>query len=70
MQAIEFQTRIENGAILIPEEYKSQLTGPVRVIVMTEDRSVDSSMIQELLANPLKVPDFKPLTREEIYGRD
>jgi len=70
MKAIEFQTRVENGAIRIPEEYKTQLTGKVRVVVMIEDRPMENSIIKELLANPLKVPDFKPLTRDEIYERD
>ncbi len=70
MRAIEFQARIENGTIRIPDEFKTKLTGPVRVIVMTEERSAAKSMIQTLLAEPLKIPDFTPLTREEIYGRD
>ena len=70
MKAIEFQTRVENGAIRIPEKYKGQLTGNVRVVIMIEDRPAESSIIKELLANPLKIPDFKPLTRDEIYERD
>jgi len=70
MQAIEFQTRIEDGAILIPEEYRDELSGTVRVIVMKEDRTEGSSMIEELLANPLRIADFKPLTRDEVYGQD
>ncbi len=70
MKAIEFQTRVENGAIPIPEEYKADLTGNIRVVVMMEDRPMERSIIKELLANPLKVPDFKPLTRDEIYERE
>lgn len=70
MKAIEFQTRVENGAIRIPEKYQGQVNGEVRVVIMIEDRPAESSIIKELLANPLKIPDFKPLTRDEIYERD
>jgi len=28
-----------------------------------------SNLIDELLANPVKLPGFKPLTRDEIYER-
>lgn len=37
MQAIEFQTQVKNGSIKIPEELKGKLTGPVCVIVLTEE---------------------------------
>ena len=38
MQAVEFQTTIRNGAIQVPDALKSQLAGPVRVIVLTENK--------------------------------
>ncbi len=69
MQAIEFQTQVKNGSIEIPEELKGKLIGPIRVIVLTEDAVRKSSAIEELLANPIKIEDFKPLTRDEIYER-
>lgn len=69
MQAIEFQTQVKNGSIEVPEELKDKLTGPVRVIVLTEDHVRKPSAIEELLANPIKVENFKPLTRDEIYER-
>lgn len=69
MQAIEFQTQVKNGSIEIPEELKGKLTGPVRVIVLTEESVRKPSAIEELLANPIKVENFKPLTRDEIYER-
>jgi len=67
MYAVEFQTRVENGAIPIPEEYRDRFTGPVRVIVMGADELGTDNMIDELLEKPLKIADFKPLTRSEIY---
>ena len=69
MQAIEFQTQVKNGSIEVPEELKDKLIGPVRVIVLTEDAVRKPSAIEELLANPIKVENFKPLTRDEIYER-
>jgi hypothetical protein len=70
MPTIEFQTRIENGAILIPEEYRDRFLGSVRVILMGEELAGDGNLIEELLAKPLKIPEFRPLTRDEIYGSE
>lgn len=69
MQAIEFQTQVKNGNIEIPEELKGKLTGLVRVIVLREEKAERTSIIEQLWANPIKVENFKPLTRDEIYER-
>ena len=69
MKAIEFQARVENGAIPIPDEHKEKLTGSVHVLVMIEDRPVEKSIIKELLANPLKIRDFQPFSRDEAHER-
>ncbi len=38
MQAIEFQTILQNGTVTIPEQYSPQWEGKhIRVIVLTED---------------------------------
>lgn len=67
MFAIEFQTKIKNGNIEIPIEYKDKFAGPVRVIVMGQDRIPQTDLIERLLANPIKLETFVPLTREEVY---
>lgn len=67
MYAIEFQTKVKNGSIAIPEEYRNQLKGSVRVILLAEESTDNFDMIEHLLANPLNIEGFKPLTREEIY---
>lgn len=67
MYAIEFQTKVKNGSIAIPEEYRDQLKGSVRVILLAEENTETFDMIEQLLAKPLNVEGFKPLTREEIY---
>ena len=70
MFTIEFQARIDNGAIELPEKYRDRLKGPVRVILVGEGESSSGNMIDELLARPLQIPDFRPLSRDEIYARD
>ena len=67
---IEFHARIDNGAIEVPEKFRDRLKGLVRVIVVSEAESSSGGMIDELLARPLQIPDFRPLTRNEIYARD
>ena len=67
MYAIEFQTKVKDGSIAIPEEYRDQLKGSVRVILLAEESTEKFDMIEHLLANPLNVEGFKPLAREEIY---
>ena len=67
MQAIEFQTKVKDGSITIPEEYRNKVNGNVRVIVLAEGHGSAFDMIEHLLANPVIVEGFKPLAREEIY---
>ncbi len=42
MYAVEFQTRVTNGAIEIPDEWKGKLASAVRVIVLTEEEPVEA----------------------------
>lgn len=67
MRAIEFETRVKDGNIEIPEEFRDQLHGPVRVTVLLEQKPAQPDMLEQLWINPIKVENFKPLTREEIY---
>jgi hypothetical protein len=70
MYAVEFQTTIKNGVIEIPAEYQRNLNRSVRVILLAEDvPQATKSFIDQLLARPLRVKSFHPLTREEIYAR-
>lgn len=80
MYAIEFQAKIKNGLIKIPKKYWKRLglqegKENVRVIVLS-DQSEDFSgevankdMIEQLLLNPLQIPDFRPLGRDNLYDR-
>ena len=67
MYAIEFQTKVNDGSISIPEQYRNRIKGYVRVILLAEESAEKFDMIEYLLANPLNVEGFKLPTREEIY---
>ena len=69
MYAVEFQARIKNGMIEIPARYKDKLKDIVRVIVLTDENETAPNLIDQLLASPLKIENFKPLSRTEIYER-
>lgn len=75
MYAVEFKAKIENGVIAIPRRLKSMLTDTVKVIVLKDDfgkktirETSRGDAIDRLLATPLSMPDFKPLSRKEIYN--
>jgi ureidoglycolate hydrolase len=70
MQAIEFQAIIKNGVIEIPRQYLRNLSNRVRVILLVEQTPKTTvNFIDQLLAHPVRVQGFRPLTREEIYAR-
>jgi hypothetical protein len=69
MYAVEFQAKIKNGTIEIPEVYRKRFKERVRVILLAEEESTIVNLIDQLLQHPLKVAEFKPLSREEIYER-
>ena len=70
MNAIEFQTKIKDGSIQVPREYRRNGVYHARVIVLVDDlprSSVD--MIGQLLAHPVEMVGFQPLSREEAHER-
>jgi hypothetical protein len=70
MQSIEFQAKIQNGVIQIPEIYKGELDGEcVKVIVLKQTKQAAVDIIDELTEHPVEF-DWPPLTREEIYDRN
>lgn len=69
MNVIEFQTTVKDSTITIPEEYRNKIKGTVRVILLATEPTQSFDMIDHLLANPLRVRGFKPLSRGEIYER-
>lgn len=54
MQAIEFQTVMQNGAIEVPAELRAKIQGQVRVIILTEDETeADEDYLGYLIENPI-----------------
>jgi hypothetical protein len=72
MQAIEFETRIENGRIVIPEPYQQTFGDSlqVRVIVLKPEPmgTEQDDIIAELLEHPLEIDNFMPQTRDGFYA--
>ncbi len=70
MQAIEFKTKIKKGMIIIPEKYRKILKENVKVIVLTEENETrPSDIIDNLMDSPVKIANFKPINRDDIYDR-
>ncbi len=71
MRAVEFQARVKEGKIEIPSQYRGRIQGWVRVILLVEEPAppATANFIDRLLAQPVQVKDFRPLSREEIHAR-
>jgi hypothetical protein len=70
MQTIEFRTKIKNGIIHIPAKFKGKVANDVQVILFAQsEKNNQLDIIDELMANPLKVAGFKPMTRDEANAR-
>ncbi len=69
MQALTFEATVKDGMIRVPRKYQNQLPKRVKVIVFLERHHSGEDAIARLLAKPLHIADFKPLSREEIHGR-
>ncbi len=70
LNAVEFQAKIQNGLIQIPDEYKQELAegDDIQVIVLVKKKSFpEKDIIDELTKNPIQVNGV--LSREEIYSR-
>ena len=70
---VKFETEIDNGTIMIPEEFRQQLKDKIKVIVSVKERETAENepydIISELMKNPIQDPNFVPFEREEIYDR-
>ncbi len=55
--------------IQVPQKYSQKVGNTVKVIILSELRPKRTDMIDELLANPVKIASFKPFSRDDIYDR-
>ena len=75
MQAIEFKSIIQGQSIRLPESPELPQGQAVRVVVMYENvLSGEASAnrddpIARLIAHPLVIPGFTPLSRDEAHER-
>lgn len=70
MHSIEFHAFIKDGAIEVPAEHLPLLSGGVTVIVVPDASQMAlPNLIDQLLAKPLRVDGFEPLSREESHAR-
>ena len=75
MYAVEFETKIKNRFIEIPDFKKFQFEN-VKVIILSKDLPKKQSQSKEkpkdlkyLFENPIIVDSYKPFNREEIHER-
>jgi predicted DNA-binding antitoxin AbrB/MazE fold protein len=69
---VEFTTKIKQGMIDIPEEYKNNLQegSEVEVIIrVPTEQTQNLSIMDELAQNPISVKGLPKLTRDEIHER-
>ena len=70
MLIIEFRAKTKNGIIQIPAEFMGIVAEDVQVILIAQSGKIKQlDIIDELMANPLKVDAFKPMTRDEAHVR-
>lgn len=69
MEAIEFNTKIKDGFIQIPDKFQGSIGSTVKVIILSEHKEKKYDAVTALLKSPVKIPGFTLLTRSEIYER-
>jgi len=70
LETEQFKTKIKNGVIEVPKKFQNKFKDNVRVILVAEStKAKATNYLDELMAHPLKVKGFQPLTREEAHAR-
>ena len=70
MVTIQFKSKIKNGVIEVPRKYQGKLRDNIRVILKAETpKGKSKNYLDTLIAHPVKVKNFNPLTREQVYAR-
>ncbi|PSB17346.1 hypothetical protein C7B65_18890 [Phormidesmis priestleyi ULC007] len=71
MITVEFQAKVKNGVIVIPEEYKQELatanTVKVTVLKQPKQQILETDILAELMRNPISVPEVRSITRDEMH---
>ena len=70
MLSVAFQTKVADGVIRIPAEYRRDFQNRVTVILLRDEPlASEDDIISELLEHPVSIAAFHPMSREEIYAR-
>ena len=75
MFTAEFEAKIENGKIAIPDEYKRAFEEheSIKVVLVGHDEPTPADdsedFIQQLLDHPLAIVDLVPTHRDDLYDR-
>lgn len=70
METVQFTAKIKDGIIEVPKKYQRKFKDNVRVILVAESTKTKAEKyLDELMAHPLKMKGFHPLTREEAHAR-
>jgi hypothetical protein len=69
MRAVEFDSRIEDGTITIPGQYRDAFSSDVRVIVLAKENPVSPKNKPVWTGGHFTVDSFAPLSREEAHAR-
>ncbi|AFY89709.1 MAG: hypothetical protein CLLPBCKN_005228 [Chroococcidiopsis cubana SAG 39.79] len=73
MPSVEFQARVENGKIVIPEEYQQELSevATVKIVILKQSRKqiTPFDIMDELAQNPVSISGIRMISREEMHER-
>ena len=71
MRTAEFEADVRNGTIEIPAEYRELFGDSVRVTLSSDEPDPGSSVtiLDQWMVSPIRISDFKPLSREQAHER-
>jgi hypothetical protein len=75
MQAIEFETKIEDQSIPLPATTRLRTGSQVRVVLLfdsefaSSNHGLEDGPIKSLMQNPKVIPGFRPLSRDDVHDR-
>lgn len=72
MVSVEFQAKVENGVIVVPQEYQQLAEGSiVKIVVLKQPKkqTLQFDIMNELAHNPVPVLGIRSITREEMHER-
>ncbi|MBD2307813.1 MULTISPECIES: hypothetical protein [unclassified Chroococcidiopsis] len=73
MSSVEFQAKVENGNIVIPDEYRQELSevATVKIVISKQSKQqfIPFDIMDELAQNPVSISGIRTISREEMHER-